>query len=213
MIAATIALYVYCLATVPIGSAAFETTPSDRQLSWTLTRADLAAGQWWRLVTSGFVHLGVVHVGVSMFVLWQLGRIVEPIAGRARFALLFITTLLAGSAGAMFVAPDTVHAGSTGVIFGLAGAVAISPRWRIHVDSQARVGLGISLLILLVYTPAVGLSLGGPIGGLVGGTVAGTAMGQSTPEGRQPLWTMVAALVVALMSIAIAVLVAGRAGL
>ena len=60
-------------------------------------------GEWYRLVTSGFLHFGIIHLAFNMLLLFQLGQLLEPAIGRIRFALLYFAALLAGSAGALLL--------------------------------------------------------------------------------------------------------------
>ena len=60
-----------------------------------------APDEWYRLVTSGFLHFGIVHLGMNMFFLYILGNEVEPMLGRVKFGLLYAASLLGGSAGVM----------------------------------------------------------------------------------------------------------------
>ena len=135
----------------------------------------VAAGEWWRLFTSGFVHYGLLHIGFNMFILFQLGRLLEPALGRVRFAALYATALLGGSCGALLLDPGALTAGASGAVFGLMGA-AVLGLWRRGID-PFKTGLGGLLVINLLLTFVIpGISVGGHVGGLVAGTVAGGAM-------------------------------------
>lgn len=132
----------------------------------------VAAGGWWRLVTSGFVHYGLLHIGFNMFVLFQLGILLEPALGRVRFAVLYGTALLGGSCGALLLDPNALTAGASGAVYGLMGAAVLGLRRR-GID-PFRTGLGGLLLINLLLTFVIpGISVGGHLGGLAAGVVAG----------------------------------------
>ena len=66
-------------------------------------------GEWWRLVTSSLVHYGFIHILFNMLILWQVGMILEPGAGKARFTMLYVVSVLGGSAGALGADPERVH--------------------------------------------------------------------------------------------------------
>lgn len=146
----------------------------------------VAAGEWWRLVTSGFLHYGLIHVGFNMVLLYQLGSMLEPTLGRARFAALYAASLLAGSFGALLLQPDALTAGASGAVYGLMGAAVIGMRRR-GVDPMQS-GLGGLLAINLLLTFVIpGISIGGHLGGLAGGAAASAvlfATEQSDAPGR-----------------------------
>src|SRR5690349_21954580 len=87
-------------------------------------------GEWYRLVTSGFLHASLFHIGFNMFLLLILGRLLEPALGTPRFLVLYFASLLAGSFGALVLDPNVVTIGASGAVFGLAGAVFIIARGR-----------------------------------------------------------------------------------
>jgi membrane associated rhomboid family serine protease len=138
----------------------------------------VAAGEWYRLVTAGFLHYGLLHVGFNMYILYQLGQLLEPALGKARFTLRYLTALLGGSVGALLLSPNSLTAGASGAVFGLMGAVAVQLRSRGINVLQTSIG---SLLIMnLVLTFAIrGISIGGHLGGLVAGAAAGFLLHQT----------------------------------
>jgi membrane associated rhomboid family serine protease len=121
----------------------------------------IANGEWWRLVTSGFLHFGLLHVGFNMLLLYLLGEMLEPALGRVRFGVLYFTALLGGSFGALLVRPDALTAGASGAVFGLMGAAVVGMRHR-GVNPRDS-GIGGLLVLNLVLT----------LGGLVAGAAAG----------------------------------------
>jgi len=80
-------------------------------------------GQWWRLVTCTFVHYGIVHIGFNMWVLWDVGRVVERLVGNVGFAVLYFVSGIAGSIASLTWNPVVVSAGASGAVFGVAGAL------------------------------------------------------------------------------------------
>jgi membrane associated rhomboid family serine protease len=133
-------------------------------------------GEWWRLVTSGFVHGDgrpnsvFLHLGSNMLALWILGGILEPAVGRVRFLVIYFTSLLAGSLGALLLTPDGFTAGASGAVFGLMGAAILVMRRRGIGLMES--GLGIWLVLNLVITFSFpGISIGGHLGGLAAGFV------------------------------------------
>jgi membrane associated rhomboid family serine protease len=131
----------------------------------------VAHGQWWRLITGGFLHENLLHIGFNMWVLYYLGTILEPALGRLRFALIYAVSLLTGSLGALLVSPHSLTVGASGAVFGLMGAAAVEVRARQIPLMQSGVG-GLILLNLIISFSLPGISWGGHIGGLIGGAVA-----------------------------------------
>src|SRR4051794_6784347 len=86
--------------------------------------------QYYRLITSGFLHAGFLHIAFNMYLLWILGRLLEPAIGGLRFAAIYFTSLLAGSFGALLVDPDVHSLGASGAVFGLMGAAFVELRAR-----------------------------------------------------------------------------------
>jgi len=131
----------------------------------------VAHGQWWRIVTSGFMHEDLLHIGFNMYVLYILGQMLEPALGRVKFGTIYAVSLLCGSFGALLVSPHTPTVGASGAIFGLMGAAAVEMRARQIPVMQSGVG-GLILLNLVISFALPGISWGGHIGGLIGGAIA-----------------------------------------
>jgi membrane associated rhomboid family serine protease len=132
----------------------------------------VAAGEWWRIVTSGFLHFNLIHLGFNCFLIYQLGMLLEPVLGRVRFGLVYACAILGGSLGALLVTPDVMTAGASGGVFGLMGAAVVVLRAR-GIDIF-QTGIGGLLVLNLIFTFVFpGISIGGHLGGLFAGTVAG----------------------------------------
>lgn len=169
----------------------------------------IADGQYWRLITSGFLHFGVLHIAMNMFALFQLGRALENGLGRSRFVGVYFASLLAGSAGVIVVqrisGPSgySATAGASGAIFGLLGCLALGMRAR--GISIMKSGLGITLLINLAITVGIpGVSLGGHLGGFIGGMICGAVLLSARPIVSKKL-TQLTPLMVGVASIIIAI--------
>jgi membrane associated rhomboid family serine protease len=135
----------------------------------------VADGEYWRLVTSGFLHAGLLHLLFNMYVLYWLGRMIEPAIGTARFLALYGTALLAGSLGVLLLSFDSRTVGASGAVFGLMAAAFVMQRSR-GIDPMAS-GLGPVILLNLGITFLLpGISIGGHLGGLIGGAAAALAL-------------------------------------
>lgn len=132
----------------------------------------VAHGEWWRLVTSGFLHANLLHIGFNCLVLYQLGQLLEPVLGRVRFTAVYFAAMLTGSFGVLLLSPDRLTVGASGAVFGLMGAaIAV---FRSRGINPFDTGLGGAVMINLLITFTLpGISIGGHVGGLVGGFVAG----------------------------------------
>ena len=93
----------------------------------------LADGEWWRLITSAFLHAGLIHLGMNMLVLWIVGSPVEQAIGRGRFLALYFVSGLAGSAGALLFDPNAITVGASGAIYGILGAALVLESQGNHV--------------------------------------------------------------------------------
>ena len=144
----------------------------------------VADGDWWRIVTSGFLHGDLTHLLFNGLSLWVLGTLLEPAIGRARFAAIYFASLLAGSLGVMLLEPDAATVGASGAVFGLLGAAIVLSRSR-GIDPMAN-GLMFWLGINLLLSFRPGISLGGHLGGLVGGVVVALLLFQLGERGRLP---------------------------
>ena len=82
-------------------------------------------GDWWRIVTGGFLHAGLIHIGFNMYVLFILGSLLEPGIGTPRFLAVYFVSLLGGSFGALLLSPNELTVGASGAIFGLMSAAFI----------------------------------------------------------------------------------------
>src|SRR3954467_14219523 len=136
----------------------------------------VADGEVWRIVTSGFMHYGTLHLLFNMYALYILGQMLEPTIGRMRFTIIYFVSLLSGSVGALILSPNAHTAGASGAVFGLRGAAILGRRRRGINPLES--GLGVWLFLNLAITFTVSnISVGGHIGGLIGGGGAGGGVG------------------------------------
>jgi membrane associated rhomboid family serine protease len=143
-------------------------------------------GDWWRIVTAGFLHAGILHIAFNMYVLFVLGTLLEPGIGTPRFLGVYFVSLLAGSFGALLLSSNELTVGASGAIFGVMAATFIVARHR-GVEQLAG-QIAIFIIINLLFTFGVsGISVGGHLGGLIGGGLAGLLIVFSERRARRPV--------------------------
>jgi membrane associated rhomboid family serine protease len=148
---------------------------NERELNMALSQYFIDNGEWYRLVSSGFLHYGIIHVGMNMFLLWQLGQLLEPALDRGRFALLYFAAMLGGSVGALALSPNALTGGASGAVFGLMAAAAVGLQQR--GVNPMKTGIGGTLVLNLLITFTIpGISIGGHVGGALMGAAVGYAM-------------------------------------
>jgi len=136
------------------------------------TLSGVAQGEWYRMLSAGFLHYGALHLAMNMYALWILGRAIEQMGGRAKMATIYFVSLLAGSLGALVLSPGSLTAGASGAIFGLMGALLLAHRAAgIPLRNSPLLPL---LAINAAFTLGVpGISIGGHLGGFIGGAITG----------------------------------------
>ena len=144
-------------------------------------------GDWWRLFTAMFVHVGIFHLAVNMWCLWNLGRLAEWQLGRMPFALVYLGSGVGGVLASLLWHPNIVSAGASGAIFGLAGALISAARLgAIAMPGQEFKRYIGSLVPFVLYN----LFLGAVISFIdnaahIGGLVTGLAFGAFLARRRQ----------------------------
>jgi membrane associated rhomboid family serine protease len=187
LIAANILAFVFELTRVGpallAGGGSIQSLADAGALVPVLVRQD---GEYWRVVTGGFLHAGLLHLAVNMYSLYVLGRFVEVIAGASRMAIVYAVSLVAsGLAVTYFGGPLDVTVGASGAIFGLFGALfAIGFRLGRPGMRLVQSNLGILALNLVITFAVPGISKWGHIGGLVIGFVVAYGI-FSRPSGME----------------------------
>jgi membrane associated rhomboid family serine protease len=143
-----------------------------------VSRDAVAAGEWWRILTSAFLHLGILHLVLNMWALYLFGPLLEQLYGHIEYLAIYLLCAAGGSVLTILVAPDQAAVGASGAIFGLLGlAFAVSRRRHLALPRQTRAVLGQigSLLVInLAFTFFFpGISITGHIGGLAVGLLLG----------------------------------------
>jgi membrane associated rhomboid family serine protease len=157
-------------------------------------------GDYWRLITSGFLHSGIIHIGFNMYLLWMLGQQLERTIGSLRFGTLYITALLCGSFGALVQTTESGVVGASGAVFGLMGVLAVEQHRRGFDPFSGGLGGLILINLAIGFLPGLNIAFGGHIGGLVGGVLAALAFTQADRL-RQPWVGYAACAVLAVLSV------------
>lgn len=161
---------------LPMGTYLAEGNPAVLHRLGAVSGVDLLHGQWWRLVTSCFVHIGLLHLVVNMFALGMMGPLAELLWGRGRLLVIYLVSGLAGSCLAMANHPEALLAGASGAIWGLlASLLAWLLLFRSYLptdlaaDWARRLGLVFLLNAGVSFLPGVSWEahLGGGVAGFV----------------------------------------------
>lgn len=185
-----------------------------RFIDWGSNFAPLtAAGEWWRLASSTFLHFGLLHLAFNMWALWSVGSMVERLFGHGRFAAVYAASGLAGSLASIAWNPLVNSAGASGAIFGLIGAqLAFFLRGGHRIPVEVISAQRNSTLGFIAYSVTFGLMvpgidnaahLGGLASGLGMGWLLARPLGAPPRRGRDLAGLLLAGL------LAVAVLAAG----
>jgi membrane associated rhomboid family serine protease len=164
------------LAEVASGTGGLTTATGTVIRDFALQGAGVSEGEWYRLVSGGFLHAGLLHILLNMVALFLVGRVLEAGIGTPRFVALYTASLLAGAFGALALThPFEPTVGASGAIFGVFAATAVIARGR-GLNAVAS-EIGFLIVINLVFTFSVpGISIGGHLGGLLGGAACALAI-------------------------------------
>jgi membrane associated rhomboid family serine protease len=174
--------------------------------------ANIGTDQYWRLLTAGFLHASLIHIGLNMVSLWFVGRVLEPGIGKRNFLAIYFASLFAGSFGAMVFDPIQPVLGASTAIFGIFGALIVVANARGIPLWQS--GLLPVLVLNFVFTLTYpGISIGGHVGGLVGGLLCGWLVVEFDERRSKSLIALGGCVLVAVVCIAGAIAVAGGTGI
>ncbi|MGZ4594588.1 MAG: rhomboid family intramembrane serine protease [Actinomycetes bacterium] len=169
--------------------------PTFSSIFW-LQGLEVADGQVYRLVTSGFLHGSLTHILFNMYALWVVGRPMEALLGRVRFVTLYMVCLFAGSTASYLLnSPTTQSLGASGAIFGLFGGMIVVAR-RMRWNLSWLIGL-VAINLALPFVVG-GIDWHAHVGGLVTGVVVTAAMAYAPQPARVAAAIGVSAAVVAL---------------
>ncbi len=146
-------------------------------------------GQWWRIVTSAFLHGSEIHILFNMLALWQVGTFIELIFGTPRMAAIYAFAMLGSGLAITYFTPFDVTIGASGAIFGLFGALGVA---ALRLGERGRdilkQTIGIIIINLVLGFTLPGISNAGHIGGLIFGTIAGIALFRTPRPAPVPVY-------------------------
>jgi rhomboid protease GluP len=155
-------------------------SPSSQSLiSWGANYTpDTLGGEWWRLLTCCFLHIGIIHLLMNMYALLYIGVLLEPILGRTRFIVAYLLTGITASLTSLWWHFVTVSAGASGAIFGMYGVFLALLTTKLIEENERKAllsSIGVFVAFNLMYGMQGGIDNAAHIGGLVGGLVIGYA--------------------------------------
>ncbi len=167
-------------------------------------------GEWWRLITSNFLHmepgssgLGLTHIVFNMLWVFSLGRFLEERLGRLRFLALYLLAAVGSSVLEVVLSPQTGAIGASGAVFGLAAAYFVLTR-KLHEHPMDRNRMMIYLLIWLVVSAGFA-SWQGHLGGLLTGGAAGIGLAYAPRRHREVVQATVLAAVAVFLVLVVVV--------
>ncbi|MHB9132681.1 MAG: rhomboid family intramembrane serine protease [Armatimonadota bacterium] len=192
-------------------------TAAESMVAWgALFGPFLRLGEWWRLLTSGFLHADIMHLGFNMMAIYVFAAQLEQWQGRWRLAAIFFFSVILGGLVALFWHPQSLLVGASGGLFGLLGAmIALLVRHREDLPAEVRTGLTDWLKKILFLNVIIsllpGISLAAHAGGLLGGFLLGLIITRSPVRNTPfPQWGYPALAALVLATMAFAVLVVAR---
>lgn len=166
------------------------TEPTTQELiHWGANSAQLTlGGQWWRLLTNTFLHIGIIHIVLNMWCLWSLGALAESLYGPWTFAAVYLISGVSGSLASVAWHPYGISAGASGAIFGLAGALIASYKLgEFSLPASVVAGTLRCTVAFVGYNIVIGLMSGrtdnsAHLGGLAGGAILGALIAGVAPQ-------------------------------
>ena len=176
-------LNILVFAAMVVSGVPFLDPTIEQLLTWGANFGPLTVNQeWWRLFSSTFIHIGVMHLGLNMWVLWDLGKWAERMFGNSVFLMLYVFSGLAGSIASISWNPAIVSAGASGAVFGVAGGiVAFMLFGKLEVPRALIKRNLTSVLVFVAYNLFYGFQESGidnaaHLGGLIAGFVMGALL-------------------------------------
>ncbi|MGC9292547.1 MAG: rhomboid family intramembrane serine protease [Acidobacteriaceae bacterium] len=195
LVAINVAVYLFMVR----GGVSWWAPTAEQILHWGANRGanEILYGQWWRLLTATFVHVGILHLATNMWCLWNLGLLGEPLLGAFGIFGVYTLTGITGNLLSSAVNPGIVGAGASGAVFGIAGILILllnGPhlpfpreelrRLRRNVIYFAAINLAIGASTLL-YSGGIKIDNMAHLGGFLSGLALGVPLAPVLGTGRE----------------------------
>ncbi|SDQ11527.1 rhomboid family intramembrane serine protease [Carnobacterium viridans] len=143
----------------------------------------IVLGEWWRLITPMFLHIGFIHLLMNSVILYYLGEQLEGMFGHLRFAGIYLLSGIAGNL-ASFAFSDALSAGASTALFGLFGSTIMLGQTFKHNPAIQQMAKSFSMLIIINIVFGIfssSIDMAGHLGGLLGGFLLATAISVPNP--------------------------------
>ena len=184
--ASTTPLVTYVLIGINVAMFVVQMALPSTERALALWPVAVADGQWYRLLTSAFLHFGVAHIAFNMLALYFVGPPLEAALGRLRFTVLYLLSALGGAALAYLLTLNALTAGASGAVFGLFGATFVVGK-RLNMDVRgvvAVIALNLAFTFVFPLISGQNISWQGHIGGLLTGAAVAAAFAYA-PRGQR----------------------------
>jgi membrane associated rhomboid family serine protease len=177
----------YTLIAINVLAFILQMASPDLERRLVLWAPAVADGEWWRLITSAFLHYGIMHIAFNMLVLYVMGPQLEQMFGRLRYGALYGVSALGGSVLVYLLSPiNSATAGASGAIFGLFGATFVVAK-KLDLDVKpilALIGLNVAFTLVVPLITSQNISWQGHLGGLITGGLVAAALVYAPRERR-----------------------------
>lgn len=179
-------------------------------LNWGSNYAPLTlSGDWWRLITSVFIHFGIIHLAMNMYCLYTVGVYLEPMLGKIKYTTAYLCTgALAGIASLWWHKEGVNSAGASGAVFGLYGLFLALLTTKL-IPQKVRKPLLQSILLFVAYNLIYGMKGGVDNAAHVGGLLSGALIGylyaigiKKEKQGEYVKWVLPAVLLISFGTVA-----------
>ncbi len=138
-------------------------------------------GEVWRLFTAMFLHIGIIHLAVNQYSLYNVGTVLERFFGSIRFSILYVLAGLCGSLASYWFSPNSISAGASGAIFGLVGALGVFFLLHRKLFGSTANRILVNIAAIAAFNLVLGASIAGidnmaHVGGLLGGIAVGATL-------------------------------------